>query len=476
MVYKEASVNTIRTVITILSSLLFAIIIFRTFQAEEVGTYYFWLSITIIVSIIFNIPYSTLLYLIPKDLEKSKKILTSTVIVTFLLSFLVLIFIFKTLGFEDYIILSFLGSFIVITQLGHEIVFSAKMLKDSLLFTVISNLLKLLSLLLFIFFDIKTALSLFFATFISAVCWLIPIRKIMKLNEINFHSLSHVIELIKNSKEGFYLYLVNILTYINISVDTILAGIFLTAFDVGIYNIAGNIMRYVINNIPSSISFFIFPILLRSNKKGLLGLSLIIVNVFVLPFVIASIYPYPFVKLISGGYENHAMLLFYFLPAVICAPILYTLIRYALSQKDFFFVKYLALTGILNILLNYIAILYGFGINGLAMATSISIVVFSFILAYKMRSVLAISYSIKTIIAGIALTLLCYILSIDMPKSFENDAKALLYAVFFIALSFFVNAILIYILFINESKALLRNIFILLNKIKDYAMRRFSIT
>jgi hypothetical protein len=61
-----------------------------------------------------------------------------------------------------------------------------------------------------------------------------------------------------------------------------------------------------------------------------------------------------------------------------------------------------------------------------------------------------------------------------MPRAFDNEAKAFLYGFFAIFISFIINLILIYLIFRNEAGNLKQKIFILLHKIKNYALRRFT--
>jgi O-antigen/teichoic acid export membrane protein len=284
------------------------------------------------------------------------------------------------------------------------------------------------------------------------------------------------LDFLRKSKEGLYIYIINVLNYINLTVDTFMGGLFLSLFDLGIYNITANIMRYVINAIPSSLSFFIFPLLLTKgkNEQEILKISLIIMNIFILPFVVASIYPEPFVKLISGGYEEYSNILFYFLPAVIVCSIQYIIVRYNLAKKDFSFIKVFALTALINVILNYVLAVYlNLGIHGLAMATTFSLVIFTFVLLRNFK-IIEYEYVIKTFIVGILLSIITYAITFNMLRAFDNEAKAFLYGFFAIFISFIINLILIYLIFRNEAGNLKQKIFILLHKIKNYALRRFT--
>jgi PST family polysaccharide transporter/lipopolysaccharide exporter len=287
--------------------------------------------------------------------------------------------------------------------------------------------------------------------------------KSFSINEIKQIFISFL-DLIKKHREGFYFYITSIVNSVNVSIDTLMGSFLLGFRDLGFYNIASNISKYVIGVIPSALSFFIFPVFLREEKRSYLSTGILIVAFFVLPLVISSLYGEPFMKLIAGGYEEYAKILFYFLPLIILSPLQYSLLRYFTAKKNFFFFKYLVIVTIINILLNYFFVKeMNFGVNGLAIATSISYLILSFLIVFNARDILPKMFPIKIIFIGVTLS---FILSFFIPyfkKSFSNEIEAMIYALFSLAIAYSLNTFLVYILFKDDFKNLLKKLLGLIN-------------
>ncbi len=465
MVYKEAVVNTINSFLTMAFSLIFALIVFRAFPPEEIGKYYTWVSLVSLIYIFSSLPYFSILYIIPKNPELARKLITATSIFLSIFSFfaflLMFFFIKITSNFLEIFLLSILSIFVITTSSSYELLFTSKKLNEAFLSNVLSVFAKLFFLILFLFMNLKTFFYLALSLILSDVIkfyFLTSLMKSFSINEIKQLFITFL-DLIKRHREGFYFYITSIVNSINLSIDTLMGSFLLGFRDLGIYNIASNISKYLTGGIPSALSFFIFPIFLREEKREHLSTGILIVAFFVIPLVISSLYGEPFIKLIAGGYEEYATILFYFLPLIILSPLEHSLLRYFTAKKNFFFFKYLVIATIINILLNYFFVKeMNFGVNGLAIATSISYLVLSFLIVFNARDILPKMFPIKIIFIGVTLSFILFFFIPYFKKSFSNEIEAMIYAFFSLAIAYSLNTFLIYILFKDDFKNLLKKI------------------
>ncbi|RME79315.1 MAG: hypothetical protein D6769_02760, partial [Methanobacteriota archaeon] len=300
---KSAGANTIRSAISFIGSLLFAIIIFRYASTEDVGTYYFWLSLIMIGGIILQAPMNTMFYIMPKTKkEKVGTYFSSIVLLLFLPSLLLYYIVFSLAGFSQPLDLSLMGA--ITTTLGPSsaLLFSSFELRLSIISTVLGVLGKLsivaygalLGKLDFMLIAIaNTTLYV-----LSSLLFLPLIRKVPSIEDIK----KTVAKIKENIEGGLLFYIISALSAIMIWTDIAFIGIIYGAREVGIYNAIANIMKYVLITIPASLSFFILPLVVKFKEKKVLGTGIISLAFLLGPLVASVTYPEPFVQVITGGY------------------------------------------------------------------------------------------------------------------------------------------------------------------------------
>ena len=277
------------------------------------------------------------------------------------------------------------------------------------------------------------------------------------LQNINFTAFKKLFrEVADNIGDGVIYYIMNLLNSVMRWADIAFLGLFFSASTVGNYNAVGNLMKYVLSAIPGSISFFILPLVVRSNRSsGLLKKGVLILSFLLGPLMVSAVYPHPFVKLITGGYEEVAYLAYFFLPAMVVLPLQALFTQYLLGKRVKKIVLYLGGATVLNVVLNYVlGVHLGYGMVGVALASSISSLAYTLLLlnASKEGKKEAAKSVLQMLVLGAALL----ITFSNFPKSFAGELDALKYVLIATAAAFILNSILTYVFFRKDFAATAR--------------------
>ncbi len=445
---KMASASTVKTLAQLVVSFIFAFILFRYTATNVVGEYYFWQSLLFFGGLIFGSITGAASYILPKAGKKAVNYIIAASLVILPIAFLVYVVVFAYFGLEHFVWLALISALSNIATFTIASLINSYRAKDYVYVSFATYAVKIIFLLLFIF--IFGSLS--FWTLIILVllaqspALILFVKMLLQVRPSVSDFISSFNKILSHWKAGFFAYSVNVLNSIILISDVFFIGVFFTMEDTGIYNAIGNLVKYAMYAIPGGIAAFVFPMAVKEGK-GFLKKAIFFLTLLLLPLVVIAIYPVPFIKVITGGYQDFANITLFFLPALLFVPISAGLMRFFLGRKNYNVLLYLFIVAAVNLVVNYfLAVDADMWLYGIVLASSISAVLFAMLLSYLAlkERILDASFVLKYLLQSSLLAVILYAISthLPLPKTFGDLFAALIYSISAIVVAYILNILL----------------------------------